>query len=142
MSWRHIRVVFIPKPGRPLSQVKSLRPISLAFFILKTLEKLIDKHIRDGVMAEKPIHQNQYACRANMSTEIALFKVVQRLQKSLSYKENTLRVFLDTEGATDNTSFNAVITPTESLNLKTPVVCGSGLCLKADWHTHAIWAAT
>jgi hypothetical protein len=38
MSCRHIRVVFIPKPGKPLSQVKSLRPISLMSFILKTLE--------------------------------------------------------------------------------------------------------
>jgi hypothetical protein len=40
-SWRNIRVVFIPKPGQPLSQTKSLRPISLMSFILKTLEKLI-----------------------------------------------------------------------------------------------------
>jgi hypothetical protein len=38
MSWRHIRVVFIPK-----SQAKSLWPISLSF-ILKILEKLLDTH--------------------------------------------------------------------------------------------------
>jgi hypothetical protein len=31
MSWRHGRVVFIHKPGKPLSQAKSLRPISLSF---------------------------------------------------------------------------------------------------------------
>jgi hypothetical protein len=36
MSWRHTRVVFIPKPGKPLTQAKSLRPISLMSFILKT----------------------------------------------------------------------------------------------------------
>ena len=59
MSWRHIRVVFIPKPGKPLSQAKSLRPISLMSFILKTLEKLLDRHIMDGVLVEKPLHQNQ-----------------------------------------------------------------------------------
>jgi len=29
MSWRHIRVVFISKSGKPASQTKSLRPISL-----------------------------------------------------------------------------------------------------------------
>ena len=33
MTWTHIRVVFIPKPGKPLSQAKSLRPISLMSFI-------------------------------------------------------------------------------------------------------------
>ena len=64
MSWRHIRVVFIPKPGKPLSQVQSLRPISLMSFILKTLEKLLDTHIWDGVLVEKLLHQNQSAYRA------------------------------------------------------------------------------
>jgi hypothetical protein len=29
MSWRHTTVVFIPKPGKPVTQAKSLRPISL-----------------------------------------------------------------------------------------------------------------
>ena len=38
MSWRHTRVVFIPKPGKSLTQAKSLLPISLTSFILKTLE--------------------------------------------------------------------------------------------------------
>jgi hypothetical protein len=61
MSWRHTRVVFIPKPGKSLTQVKSLCPISLMSFILKILEKLIDRHIRGGVLVEKPLHQNRYA---------------------------------------------------------------------------------
>ena len=58
MSWRHTRVVFIPKPGKPLTQAKSLRSISLMTFILKILEKLLDRHIRGGVLVEKPFHQN------------------------------------------------------------------------------------
>ena len=76
MSWRHIRVVFIPEPGKPMSQAKSLRPISLMSYILKTLEKLLDRHIKDGVLVERPLHQNQFAYRAGMSTETALFQVV------------------------------------------------------------------
>ena len=76
MSWRHIRVVFIPKPGKPMSQAKSLRPISLMSYILKTLEKLLDRHIKDGVLVERPLNQNQFAYRAGMSTETALFQVV------------------------------------------------------------------
>jgi hypothetical protein len=40
MSWRHVRVEFISKPGKLLSQAKSLQPISLMSFILKILEKL------------------------------------------------------------------------------------------------------
>ena len=74
-------MVFIPKPGKSLTQVKSLRPISLMSFILKILEKLIDRHIRGGVLVEKPFHQYQYAYRAGMSMETAIFQVVQRLEK-------------------------------------------------------------
>jgi hypothetical protein len=79
-------VAFIPKPGQPLSQGKSLRPISVMSFIFKALEKLLDRHIRDGVLVEKPLHQNQCAYRAGMSTETANFQVVRTLEKSLCHK--------------------------------------------------------
>jgi hypothetical protein len=72
MSWRHTRVIFIPKPGKSLTQAKSLRPISLISFILKILEELIDRHIRGGTLAETPLHQNQYAYRAGMSTDSSI----------------------------------------------------------------------
>jgi hypothetical protein len=109
MSWRHIRVVFIPKPGKLLSQAKSLRPISLMSFILKILEKLLDRHIRGGVLTDKPLHRYQFAYRVGMSTETALFQVVHRLEKSFKHKEVALGAFLDIVGAFDNTSFNAMV---------------------------------
>jgi hypothetical protein len=78
-------------------------------FILKTLEKLLDRHIRGGALVEKPLHQNQYAYRAGISTETALFQVVQRPGKSLKHKEIALGAFLDIEGAFNNTSFHAIV---------------------------------
>jgi hypothetical protein len=60
------------------------------------------------VSVEKPLHQNQFAHRAGMSRETALFQVVQRLQKSLKYKEIVLGAFLDIVGAFDHTSFKAI----------------------------------
>jgi hypothetical protein len=80
-------MVFIPKPGKTPTQAKSFHPNSLMSFILKILEKIIDRYIRDGVLVEKPLHQNQYAYRAGMATEIPLFQVVKRLEKSLEHKE-------------------------------------------------------
>jgi hypothetical protein len=50
MSWRHVRVVFVPMPGKSPSQTRSLHPISLMSFILKTLKKLLDRDIRCGVL--------------------------------------------------------------------------------------------
>jgi retron-type reverse transcriptase len=118
MSWRHTRVVFIPKLGKPVTQAKSLRPIILMSFILKILEKLFDRHIRGGVLVEKPLHQNQFAHRTGMSTETALFQVFQRQENCLEHKEIALGVFLDIEGTLDNTSFKTIITTARDRGLE------------------------
>jgi hypothetical protein len=78
-------------------------------FILKILQELLYRHIKGGVLVEKPLHQYQFAYRAGMSTETALFQVVHGLEKSLKHKELALGAFLDIEGAFDNTSFNAMV---------------------------------
>jgi hypothetical protein len=44
LSWRVVRVIFIPKPGRPrYVQAKSFRPIGLTAFVLKTLKRLLGR---------------------------------------------------------------------------------------------------
>jgi len=102
-SWRHISFVYIPKPGKPLSHAKSLSPISHMSFLLKTLQKLLDRDIRDGILVERPFHQNKYGYRAGMSTESVLFQAVRRLEKSFNHNEIALGVFLEIERAFDNT---------------------------------------
>jgi hypothetical protein len=69
-------------------------------------------------LVEKPLHKYQYAYRAGMSTETALFHVVQRLEKSSSDKELALGAFLDIEGAFDKTSFNAITTAARECGLE------------------------
>jgi hypothetical protein len=59
-----------------------------------------------------------YAYRAGMYTETALFQVVRRLEKSLGHKEIVLGAFLYTEGAFDNTSFNAITTAARERGLE------------------------
>jgi retron-type reverse transcriptase len=87
-------------------------------FILRILEKLLDSHIKGGALVEKPIHQNQFAYRAGMSTETALFRVVQRLEKCRDHKEIALVALLDIEGAFDNTSFKTIITAARERGLE------------------------
>jgi hypothetical protein len=87
-------------------------------FIQKTLEKLLDRHIRGGVLVERPIHKNQFAYRTGVSTEKALFQVSHRLEKCLEHKEIALGAFLDIEGASDSTSFNAIITAARERGLE------------------------
>ena len=46
-------MTFIPKSGKPIyTEAKAYRQICLSFFLLKTLERLVDRHIRDDVWEE------------------------------------------------------------------------------------------
>jgi hypothetical protein len=49
-------------------------------FVLKSLEKLLNRHIKGGALVEKSLHWNQFAYMAGTSTETALFQVVHRLE--------------------------------------------------------------
>jgi hypothetical protein len=56
-AWRYTRVMFISKPGKVSNtEAKAYRPISLSFFLLKTVEKLVDRYMRDDVMRDRPLH--------------------------------------------------------------------------------------
>lgn len=47
---RNIRIALIPNPGKIYKERQSLKPISVLFFVLKTLEKLLGRYIRDGIL--------------------------------------------------------------------------------------------
>lgn len=109
MAWRQTKVVFIPKPGRPsYAQAKAYRPISLSSFMLKTLERLVDRHIRDNVFMEHPLNKYQFAYQTGKSTEAALHQVVSTIEKALETKEIAIGAFLDIEGAFDRTTCDVV----------------------------------
>ena len=117
-SWRNVRVVFIPKPGRPTyALAKSYRPISLTSFIQKLLEKIVDRHIRDGALKAMPLHRYQYAYQSGKSCEMAVHELVSRCKKTLRYKEIALGAFLDIEGAFDNTTFASITAAMEKRGL-------------------------
>jgi hypothetical protein len=115
---RHqVKVVFIPKPGKnSYTGPRDFRPINLTSFLLKTLERLVDRYIRDGAFAVKPLHPNQHAYQAGKFVETALPQLV-RVEKVLDQQELALGVFLDIEGAYNYTSFDSMCT----------ALCGCGV---------------
>lgn len=71
--WRRVKIIFIPKPGRPdYTSAKAFRPISLSSFILKTLERLVDRYLRDTNLNVSPLSNKQHAFHSGRSTESAL----------------------------------------------------------------------
>lgn len=109
-TWKSAEVVYIPKPGRKsYAEAKSYRPITLSSFVLKTLEKLVDKYIRETFLVERPLHRNQHAYQAGKSCETALHHLVTKIEATLLHKETAIGAFLDIEGAFDNTTFETMI---------------------------------
>jgi len=102
-------VAFIPKRGRAdYSLPKAFRPISLSSFLLKTLERLVDMHIRRGVLCGTPLHRNQHAYQPGKSCETALHQLLGKVEDSLAAKVIALCAFMDIEGAFDNTDYSAM----------------------------------
>jgi hypothetical protein len=103
--WRQAKVVFIPKPGRSsYCGPRDFRPISLTSFLLKTMERLVDRYLRDETLALLPLHPNQHVYQTGKSVDSALHQLVVRVEKALDQQEIALGVFLDIEGTFDNTS--------------------------------------
>jgi hypothetical protein len=65
---------------------------------LKTLERLVDRFLRDEILASRPLHPNQHAYQAGKSVETALHQLVVRIEKALDQQEIALGAFLDIEG--------------------------------------------
>ena len=108
-EWKKTKVTFIPKPGKKsYKQVKDFRPISLTSFLLKTLEKLVDRYLKSGPLLELPLHKEQHAYQTGRSTESALFAVVNHVEKQLDWKGIAIGLFLDIEGAFNRTSRAAI----------------------------------
>ena len=68
----------------------------------------MDRFLRDEVLTSKPLHPNQHAYQTGKSVETALHQLVVRVEKALDQQEIALGVFLDIEGAFDNTSYDSV----------------------------------
>jgi hypothetical protein len=73
--------------------------------MLKTMEKLVDKHIRDKILGLLSVHRYQFAYQPGTSNETALHHVMTHVEEAVKNSKVTLGAFLDIEGAFDSTSF-------------------------------------
>jgi hypothetical protein len=97
-------VAFIPKPGKlDYTEAKVYVPISLSSFLLKTMEKLVDRRIRGGALNTYPLHRNQHAFKIGKSTETALHNLATRIENAVEHKGIVDGTLLDIEGVFDRT---------------------------------------
>ena len=121
--WRKANVIFLPKPGKGRYDIAgSWRPISLSSFLVKTLERLVDRHIRTPRLERMLRSNNQFAYLRGVSTEAALHRLVTYVEKALQNGEVALGVFADIEGAFSSLTFSAVHTAMERFGIHPAVI--------------------
>lgn len=121
-SWRKVKVIFIPKPGKiGHSVAKDYRPISLTSFLLKTFERIIDLHIRSS-FKDNNISKAQHAYMKGRSTETALHALLGHAEKAIEHKQMALTAFLDIEGAFNNVTAMAIKAALVSINTDPSIV--------------------
>ena len=107
--WQTVRAVFIPKVGKTdFTSSKSYRPICLSSFLLKVMEKVVDRRLKDAYLNTHPLSVRQHAYQSGRSTETALQDVVSRVEIALEQKpvkQFVLACFLDLSAAFDNAQF-------------------------------------
>lgn len=122
-AWRAVNVVFIPKIGKPsYSSAKSFRPISLAPFLLKCLERLIENFINNEYLSSCPLSPNLHAYRSGKSTETALHHLICRVEKAFNHKAYALTSFLDIESAFDNTTFESIAAAASNFGISSIII--------------------
>jgi ribonuclease HI len=109
-KWRKTRVVFIPKPGKDsYDRASSWRPISLTSFLLKTMERVIDRYLRTPILVERLQEAGQCAYLRGISTEAAMHRLVAMAERALRGQEVAIAVFLDIEGAFSHATTRSLI---------------------------------
>lgn len=108
-NWREVKVIFSQKPGKTnYSLAENYRPISLTSFALKTIEKLIDRYLRDEPLKLVKITEKQHAYQRVKSTENALHNIVRNIELSLTVNEFALGCFIDISGAFNHITYIAI----------------------------------
>jgi hypothetical protein len=80
------------KPGKPLENVPSYRPISLLSSLSKLLEKLLLKRLKPFIEEKNLISEHQFGFRNKYSTIDQVHRVTNVISKALEEKKFVLSV--------------------------------------------------
>ena len=97
--WRRALVVAIPKPGKPVGDPKSYRPISLLCVPYKILERLIYARVKP--LIDPLLPKEQAGFRRGKSTVDQAVLLTQNIEDSFEAKKKAGAVFVDLTAAYD-----------------------------------------
>ena len=95
--WRRALVIVIPKPGKPVGDPNSYRPISLLRVPYKILERLIYARVEPLVDSLLPKEQSGFRCGKSTVDQVVL--LTQNIEDSFEAKKKTGAVFVNLTAA-------------------------------------------
>jgi len=104
--------------------MNNYRPISLLPVMSKIFEKVINEQLTGILDTRGYIDENQYGFRKKHSTEDAILKFTNEIQKELSNKKHVVSVFVDVSKAFDSCDHSIILAKIGKTGL-----CGKGLNL-------------
>lgn len=85
------------------TEPKAYHLVSLSPFMLKAIEKLMDRHIKDDILGLCPVHQYYKGSPPKL-----LYHMTTRTEEAAANRIDILGAFLGKEGAFDNTKFEII----------------------------------
>ena len=89
-QWQEYVIVFIPK-----NNSDKVRPIAMAFCILKLFEKMLNVRLTYWLESNKLFSLHQHAFRKGKSCADKLSIITSEIHKSFDKKESVIALFLD-----------------------------------------------
>ena len=115
-KWKRQRLVLLPKPGKPLGELTSYRPLCMLDTAGKTLEKLIQSRLSSHI--EPLLEPNQFGFRAGKSAIDAVEEVIkigrEKITGPLRKRRYCLVVALDIKNAFNTAKWDKIW---EALNM-------------------------
>jgi len=112
---KEANVIPVYKKG-PKNNLDNYRPISLLPVLSKVYEKVLNSQITK-IIDNGFIDENQFGFRQGHSTEDAVIKFVDKIEKELSKKNNVASVFIDVSKAFDSCDHGILIKKLERTGL-------------------------
>ena len=100
-KWKWATILPFSKPGKDTSDPGNYRPIALTSHLGKLMEKLVVARLNYFLEYINPLKSYQTGFRKSKSTNDALVKVCNEIEKTLIMKEVMVAVFLDIEKTYD-----------------------------------------
>ncbi len=121
-DWKEALVIPIPKPGKPLGEPDSFRPISLTSNLCKTMEAMVKNRLQHHITNNNLLEEDQSGFTPGRSTLDHLARLEQDIKTGQLNKQYTVAIFLDFSKAFDMVWHEGLIHKLTKAGLKGKII--------------------